>query len=68
MSNMNLPIIFRSGDYTKLCREISSLGRKAFARGVQLRFTTNLYPLREAVLNKDFKIFGIHRFNHARKL
>lgn len=51
MSNMNLPIIFRSGDYTKLRRESSSLGRKAFARGVHLRFTTNLYPLREAVLN-----------------
>lgn len=37
-------------------------------KGVGLRFTTNLYPLREAILASDFKGFGIHRFNNAKRL
>lgn len=37
-------------------------------KGIELRFTTNLYPLREAILASDFKGFGIHRFNNAKKL
>ncbi|CAM3751672.1 DUF6886 family protein [Marinicrinis lubricantis] len=42
---------------------IESLIRK----GIELRFTTNLNPLREAILASDFKGFGIHRFNNAKK-
>jgi len=35
-------------------------------KGIELRFTTNLYPLREVILTSDFKGFGIHRFNNAK--
>lgn len=31
-------------------------------KGVELRFTTNLYTLREAILASDFNGFGIHRY------
>lgn len=37
-------------------------------KGIELRFTTNLYPLRELILASDFKGFGIHRFNNAKRL
>jgi hypothetical protein len=47
--------------------KIDHLVERLLARGVELRFTANLYPLRDAVLQSDFQQFGIHRFNHARK-
>lgn len=46
----------------------SDLIERLIQKGIELRFTTNLYPLREAILASDFKGFGIHRFNNARKL
>nr|WP_261771632.1 DUF6886 family protein [Paenibacillus xylanexedens] len=48
--------------------KIDHLVERLLARGVELRFTTNLYPLRDAVLQSDFQQFGIHRFNHAKPL
>ncbi|MCJ8010865.1 hypothetical protein MUG84_03780 [Paenibacillus sp. KQZ6P-2] len=33
--------------------------------GIDVRFTPDLYPLREALLNSSVKDFGIHRFEHA---
>ncbi|WP_339264677.1 DUF6886 family protein [Paenibacillus sp. FSL W8-0187] len=35
---------------------------------IELRFTPNLYPLREAIFASDFKGYGIHRFKNAKKL
>ncbi|MBU5351129.1 hypothetical protein KQI74_02485 [Paenibacillus barcinonensis] len=46
--------------------KIDYLVERLIARGVELRMTTNLYPLRDAVLKSDFQQFGIHRFNHAK--
>lgn len=37
-------------------------------KGIELRFTTNLNPLRDTILKSDFKGFGIHRFNNAKRL
>ncbi|WP_342555619.1 DUF6886 family protein [Paenibacillus sp. FSL R7-0652] len=54
---------------TPSCVEkIDHLVERLLTRGVELRLTSNLYPLRDAVLQSDFKEFGIHRFNHAKKL
>lgn len=36
-------------------------------KGIELRFTTYLYPLREAILASDYQGFGIHRFSNAKK-
>ncbi|GAE06280.1 hypothetical protein JCM10914_2429 [Paenibacillus sp. JCM 10914] len=47
--------------------EISNLIERLLQRGIELRFTTSLYPLREAILASDFDGFGIHRFNNAKK-
>lgn len=33
---------------------------------IDLRFTPNLYPLREAILNSSITDFGIHRFENAK--
>ncbi|MED5017332.1 hypothetical protein P9847_08415 [Paenibacillus chibensis] len=33
--------------------------------GIDVRFTPDLYPLRDAILNSSIKDFGIHRFEHA---
>ncbi|PYE50055.1 hypothetical protein HUB98_28715 [Paenibacillus barcinonensis] len=53
---------------TPSCIErIDHLMDRLIARGVELRLTTNLYPLRDAVLKSDFQDFGIHRFNHAKQ-
>ncbi|WP_369691087.1 DUF6886 family protein [Paenibacillus pabuli] len=41
---------------------------RLFKKGIELRFTPNLYPLREAILQSDFKEFGIHRFSNAMEL
>ncbi|OAB76434.1 DUF6886 family protein [Paenibacillus crassostreae] len=35
---------------------------------IEIRFTPNLHPLRESILNSTIKDFGIHRFENARKL
>ncbi|MEK8129012.1 DUF6886 family protein [Paenibacillus filicis] len=45
----------------------NNLLERLIQKGIELRFTTNLYPLREAILASDFKGFGIHRFNNAKK-
>jgi hypothetical protein len=45
-----------------------NLIERLIGRGVELRFTTNLYPLREAILASGFIGFGIHRFNNAKRL
>ncbi|SDX04689.1 DUF6886 family protein [Paenibacillus sp. CF384] len=48
--------------------QYDNLLERLLLKGVELRFTTNLYPLREAILASDFKGFGIHRFNNAKKI
>jgi len=45
-----------------------NLIERLIQKGIELRLTTNLYPLREAILASDFKGFGIHRFNNATRL
>ncbi|MBP1990581.1 DUF6886 family protein [Paenibacillus eucommiae] len=35
---------------------------------IDVRFTPNLHPLREAILNSTVNDFGIHRFNQAKSL
>lgn len=35
---------------------------------IELRFTPNLYPLREAILNSSITDFGIHRFENAKTI
>ncbi|MNH91194.1 hypothetical protein D3C73_437450 [compost metagenome] len=47
---------------------VDHLIERLLNQGIELRFTTNLYPLRDAILASDFKDFGIHRFNNAKKL
>lgn len=54
-------------------RSIVPLGMEPFdrlldrliARGVEVRFTPNLHPLREAILNSTLTDFGIHKFDNA---
>ncbi|SEM04455.1 hypothetical protein SAMN04488688_10874 [Paenibacillus sp. cl141a] len=48
--------------------KVDKLVERLISKGIELRFTSNLYPLREAILTSDFKGFGIHRFNNAKKL
>jgi len=48
--------------------KVDKLVERHLSKGIELRFTSNLYPLREAILTSDFKEFGIHRFNNAKKL
>lgn len=47
---------------------IDGLMERLFKKGIELRFTPNLHPMREAILTSDFKEFGIHRFNNATKV
>lgn len=45
-----------------------NLLERLIKKGIEIRFTTNLNPLREAILASDFKGFGIHRFNNAKRM
>ncbi|GLX68222.1 DUF6886 family protein [Paenibacillus glycanilyticus] len=36
--------------------------------GIEVRFSPNLHPLRDAILNSSLTDFGIHRFQHATNL
>jgi len=45
-----------------------NLLERLFQKGIELRFTTNLNPLREEIIASDFKGYGIHRFNNAKSL
>ncbi|MFD0694486.1 DUF6886 family protein [Paenibacillus sp. GCM10027628] len=47
---------------------IDNLIEKITAMNIEIRFTPNLHPLREALLNSTLKDFGIHRFDNARKM
>lgn len=47
--------------------KIDNLVERLLSKGIELRITPNLYPLRDAIINSDFKDFGIHRFNNAKK-
>lgn len=47
--------------------EISHLMSRLLSKGIELRFTTNLYPLRDAILASDYEGFGIYRFHNAKK-
>ncbi|MBD0382532.1 DUF6886 family protein [Paenibacillus sedimenti] len=47
---------------------IHNLIEKLIAMNIEIRFTPNLYPLRDAILNSTLKNFGIHRFQNARKV
>ncbi|OPA77738.1 hypothetical protein BVG16_14990 [Paenibacillus selenitireducens] len=44
---------------------MDNLVNKILASGVDLRFTPNLYPIRNAVLNSSLHDFSIIRFQHA---
>ncbi|MDI4643670.1 DUF6886 family protein [Cohnella hashimotonis] len=44
-----------------------NLIERLIQKGIEIRFTTNLAPLREAILASDFKGFGIHRFDNAKR-
>jgi hypothetical protein len=46
---------------------IGNLLSRLLDLGVDLRFTTNLYPLRDAIIQSTIKDFGIHRFENAKK-
>jgi hypothetical protein len=48
------------------CEEISNLLERLLSLNIELRFTSNLVPLREAILSSSLKDFGIHRFENAR--
>ncbi|MFF2017877.1 DUF6886 family protein [Paenibacillus sp. NPDC058177] len=39
---------------------------RILATGAELRFTDNLYPLRDSILTSGYPNFGIHRFANAR--
>ncbi|MEK5057934.1 hypothetical protein BK126_06540 [Paenibacillus sp. FSL H7-0326] len=52
----------------KSVEKYENLLERLLVKGIELRFTTNLYPLREAILASDFKGYGIHRFNNAKRL
>lgn len=48
--------------------KIDRLVERLLSKGIELRFTPNLCPLRESIISSDFKGYGIHRFNNAKKL
>lgn len=52
----------------KTTQMYGDLIERLIQKGIELRFTTNLYPLRDAILASDFKGFGIHRFNNAKNI
>lgn len=45
---------------------MNQLIERIIDRGIELRITPNLVPLREAILASSVNYFGIHRFNMAR--
>jgi len=47
---------------------ISNLLERLISLNIEVRFTPNLHPLREAVLCSSITNFGIHRFANARSL
>jgi len=51
----------------KSVQKYEDLIGKLIQKGVELRFTANLHPLREAILASGFQGFGIHRFQNAKK-
>jgi hypothetical protein len=46
---------------------IDGLIERLLAKGIELRFTPNLYPLRDAILASNFENYGIYRFRNAKK-
>jgi hypothetical protein len=52
----------------KSVEKYENLLKRLLLKGIKLRFTPNLYPLKEAILASDFKGYGIHRFKNAKKL
>ncbi|OMF36938.1 hypothetical protein BK133_08475 [Paenibacillus sp. FSL H8-0548] len=46
---------------------IDRLMDRLLEKGIELRFTPNLYPLRDAILASSFGDFGIYRFRNAKK-
>ncbi|MEI7024913.1 DUF6886 family protein [Paenibacillus sp. y28] len=40
---------------------------RLLGKNIELRFTSSLYPLREAIVSSGYEEFGIHRFSNARK-
>ncbi|MDF2662306.1 MAG: hypothetical protein K0Q94_5097 [Paenibacillus sp.] len=48
-------------------KPMNHLIEKLLERGIELRFTSSLVPLREAILASDFEGFGIHRFQYAKQ-
>jgi hypothetical protein len=45
---------------------INNLIERLIELNIEIRFTPNLNPLREAILKSTVEDFGIHRFNNAR--
>ncbi|MWV43307.1 hypothetical protein GRF59_06645 [Paenibacillus sp. HJL G12] len=45
--------------------EIGNALERLLSLGIDVRFTPDLYPLKEAILQSSVKDFGIHRFEHA---
>ncbi|MBW5448091.1 hypothetical protein GE107_18700 [Cohnella sp. CFH 77786] len=46
---------------------ISKLTERLMEHNIEIRWMTNLNPLREAILKSTIKDFGIHRFENAKK-
>lgn len=46
--------------------KVDRLVERLLSKGIELRVTPNLRPLRESIVSSDFKEFGIHRFNNAK--
>lgn len=46
---------------------MKNLIEKILELNIELRFTPNLHPLKEAILNSSINDFGIHRFGNAKK-
>ncbi|NIK79680.1 hypothetical protein FHS15_004841 [Paenibacillus castaneae] len=44
---------------------VNNLISKLLSRGIELRITPNLYPIRNAILSSSVDDFSIIRFNHA---
>lgn len=52
----------------KSVEKYENLLERLLQKGIELRITSNLYPLKEAILASDFTGYGIHRFNNAKRL
>lgn len=48
--------------------KIDRLVERLLSKGIELRFTPNLCPLRQSIVSSDFNEYRIHRFNNAKKL